>query len=188
MPQQLLVGKQLFYRGAFQSSWFEKTLTVVGSRKMTNYGCAAVARLVPQLVEAGVTLISGFMYGVDQEVHRRTLEFGGRTVAVLGWGIDWAVGPEDLALFKKIEKQGLIVSEYPLQTVPQLWMFPARDRLMAQLGQGTLVIEAAKRSGSLITANYAGKLKRPLFAVPGPITSAVSAGTNELIQSGRAVW
>jgi len=187
MPKLTLAGIKLYYRGELHHSWMRRSLTIVGSRRMTNYGREVIGRIVPQLVEAGLTLISGFMYGVDQEVHRVCLECGGQTVAVLGWGIDWEVNPEDLSLLREIENKGLILSEYSGDTVPQLWMFPARDRVMAVLGQGTLVIEAACRSGSLITAEYAGKFKRPLYAVPGPITSTVSAGTNELIQSGKAV-
>jgi len=190
-PQNFLELKPkvqtLYYSGNALLFNSARSLTIVGSRKMTNYGREVINRIVPPLVEAGLTLISGFMYGVDQEVHRVCLECGGQTVAVLGWGIDWSEGAENQELQRKLVERGLLVSQYPQKTVPQLWMFPARDRLMAALGQGTLVIEAARRSGSLITADYAGKLKRPLFAVPGPITSVVSAGTNELLQRGRAV-
>lgn len=162
-------------------------LTIVGSRKMTQYGKQVVEQIVPALVEAGVVLVSGFMYGVDQAVHRVCLECGGKTIGVLGWGIDWLVTSTDQSLYNLIRTQGLLVSEYSGTTKPQLWMFPQRDRIMAKLSQGTLVIEAAEGSGSLITAEFAKKFKKKLFAVPGPITSRVSAGTNGLIKSGQAL-
>jgi DNA processing protein len=164
-----------------------KLLTVVGSRKMTRYGEQVVKKLIPPLVQAGVVIVSGFMYGVDQAAHRACLDSGGFTIAVLGWGITWPVLPVEKALYNEIKQQGLFISEYPGKTKPQLWMFPARDRVMAALGQATLVIEAAKKSGSLITARYAKQFKRKLFAVPGPITSTVSGGTNMLIKSGQAL-
>lgn len=163
-----------------------KVLTVVGSRKMTHYGGQVVSKLLAPLVQAGVVIVSGFMYGVDQASHRLCLDYGGLTVAVLGWGIDWPVLPVEQALYEEIKEKGLLLSEYPAKSSPQLWMFPARDRLMAALGQATLVIEAAEKSGSLITARYAKQFKRPLFSVPGPITSTVSSGTNMLIKSGQA--
>ena len=165
----------------------ERVLTVVGSRKMTRYGEQVVSKLLIPLVQAGVVIVSGFMYGVDQSCHRVCLDYGGLTVAVLGWGIDWPVLPVEQPLYQEIKAKGLLLSEYPKKTSPQLWMFPARDRLMAALGQATLVIEAAEKSGSLITARYAKQFKRPLFSVPGPITSTVSSGTNMLIKSGQAL-
>ncbi|OGK66380.1 hypothetical protein A2403_04000 [Candidatus Roizmanbacteria bacterium RIFOXYC1_FULL_41_16] len=165
----------------------KRLLTVVGSRKMTRYGQQVVEKLIPPLVRAGVTIVSGFMYGVDQYVHQITLDEAGLTMAVLGWGIDWPVLPVERRLYDAISQKGLLISEYPNQTKPQLWMFPARDRIMAGLSPATLVIEAAKKSGSLITARLASRYRRKVFAVPGPITSAVSAGTNSLIKSGQAL-
>lgn len=164
-----------------------RVLTVVGSRKMTHYGQQALTRLLPPLIRAGVVIVSGFMYGVDQQAHQLCLDYQGLTVAVLGWGIDYPVLPVEQKLYGQIKQQGLLLSEYPKNTSPQLWMFPARDRLMAGLGQATLVIEAALKSGSLITGRYARQFKRKLFSVPGPITSTVSAGTNSLIKSGQAL-
>jgi len=165
----------------------DRLLTVVGSRKMTHYGQQVMDKLLPPLVRAGVIIVSGFMYGVDQYAHKVCLENNGFTIAVLGWGISWPVLPVEEELYKRIKNHGLIISEYPDKTKPQLWMFPARDRLMAGLSRATLVIEAALRSGSLITASYAKRYRRKLFSVPGPITSSVSAGTNELIKSGQAL-
>ena len=181
--------KQLYVKGnsTQQLSRLDRSITIVGSRKMTRYGAQVIEKIVPALVNAGIVIISGFMYGVDQYVHQVCLDSGGSTIAVLGWGIDRPVLPVEVALYQKIEKEGLIVSEYEKDTKPQLWMFPARDRIMAGLAQATLVIEAAKRSGSLLTANFAKRYKRKLFSVPGPITSAVSCGTNGLIKSGQAI-
>lgn len=190
-PKQLLaikpIVKQLYVKGQSRPNLWAKTITVVGSRKMTRYGKQVVDQIVPELVKAGATIISGFMYGVDQYVHEVCLQHRGFTVAVLGWGIDWPVLPIEQKLYQKIESNGQILSEYTQATKPQLWMFPARDRIMAGLAQVTLVIEAAKQSGSLLTANFAKRYKRHLFSVPGPITSAVSSGTNQLIQSGQAI-
>jgi len=165
----------------------KRVITVVGSRKMTRYGEQVIEKLIPPLVEAGIVIVSGFMYGVDQQAHRLCLDCGGSTVAVLGWGIDWPVSPVEEALYRQIYDKGLLLSEYPKNTAPQLWMFPARDRLMAGLGQAVIVVEAALKSGSLITARKAKEYRRKLFSVPGPITSAVSLGTNGLIKSGLAI-
>ena len=164
-----------------------RLLTVVGSRKMTHYGEQVIEQIIPEMIEAGVVLISGFMYGVDQKVHQTCLECGGKTVAVLGWGINWEVPSADRSLYQLIEKKGLLVSEYSNSTRPQLWMFPRRDRVMAKLSAATLVIEGAASSGSLITAGFAKEFHKKLFCVPGPITSAVSEGTNNLIKSGVAL-
>jgi len=185
-------SKPLYFKSQHLSrnsgmQWRRRSITVVGSRKMTRYGEQAIAKLLPPLIRSGVTIISGFMYGVDQACHRVCLDEGGFTVAVLGWGINWQVSPVEKELYQQIYERGLFLSEYPARTAPQLWMFPARDKLMAQLGQATLVIEAAGKSGSLITAGYAKQFHRKLFSVPGPITSTVSAGTNMLIKSSQAL-
>lgn len=178
--------KKLFYKGNLSGNIFKRSLTVVGARKMTRYGERVIESLLPPLVEAGVTIISGFMYGVDQAAHKTALFYGGKTVAVLGWGIDWPVENTDKKLYSEIEKKGLIVSEYVSDRKPQLWMFPRRNRIMAGLSEGVLVIEAAENSGSLITAAFARKYNKHLLSVPGPVTSAVSIGTNKLIKSRQA--
>lgn len=167
-------------------------VAIVGSRKMSSYGERVIEKIVPELTNAGVTIISGFMYGVDQAAHRVCLECGGRTIAVFGWGIDWdalrfggQVGEEN-KLYQEILENGLMISEYEGKTKPQLWMFPRRNRIVAGLADAVIVIEAACNSGTLITANLAVKQGKPLFAVPGPVTSSVSAGANELIKTGKA--
>ncbi|OGG07199.1 DNA protecting protein DprA [Candidatus Gottesmanbacteria bacterium RIFCSPHIGHO2_02_FULL_40_24] len=179
--------KKLYSKGNFTKNLFIKSLTVVGARKMTQYGQRVIDNLLPPLVDSGITIISGFMYGVDQAAHKKALELGGKTIAVLGWGIDWSVGASDIKLYREIEEKGLILSEFENDLKPQLWMFPRRNRIMAGLSRAVLVIEAAQNSGSLITAGFALKFRKKLLAVPGPVTSAVSQGTNGLIKSGKAV-
>ncbi len=163
-----------------------KKVAVVGSRRMTEYGRRAIEKIIPGLVEAGVVIVSGFMYGVDQEAHRACIASGGKTIAVLGWGIDWSVPEDDRALYKSILETGLLVSEYKAKTAPALWMFPQRNRIVAALADAVMVIEAAEKSGSLITARLAIEQKKKLFCLPGPVTSGVSVGTNELIKTGAA--
>ncbi len=180
--------RELYYRGTWDNSLFKKSLAVVGSRRSTSYGERVCDQLILGLVMEKVTIVSGFMYGIDSLAHQKTLEFGGKTVAVLGGGLDILYPPENEKLYLDIiASGGLIISEYPADQQPQLWTFPRRNRIVAGLSSlGVLVIEAGKKSGSLITAELARKLKKPTFAVPGPITSSTSAGTNGLIKEGLA--
>lgn len=156
---------------------------------MTDYGRRVIEKIVPQLVQDGWTIVSGFMYGVDQYVHKTCIENGGRTIAVLGWGIDYPMTNDQIPMSNKvISSGGLLVSLWKDQP-GTLWTFPARDRVMAAMGHELIVIEAGIKSGSLITAEMAYNLKRPIWAVPGPITSSVSVGTNQLISDGKAkIW
>ncbi|MBI4034967.1 MAG: DNA-protecting protein DprA [Candidatus Chisholmbacteria bacterium] len=179
--------KQLFYQGEWERGWFKKCVAVVGARRMTDYGVRVVAKLIPVLVEAGVKIVSGFMYGVDQAAHKETLASGGKTIAVLGWGIDWQMADDDLVLAHEIiDKGGLVMSEWENQA-PALWTFPQRNRIVAGLAEAVVVIEAGEKSGSLITVEWAKKLGKKVLAVPGPITSKMSIGTNQLIKSSEAV-
>lgn len=178
--------ERLFYRGIWNASLFENCVAVVGSRRMTEYGRYSVEKLIAELVGQGKTIVSGFMYGVDQAAHRAALEFGGRTIAVLGWGINWRLEKRDQDLAEKImENGGLLLSEWENQE-PALWTFPVRNRIVAALASAVYVVEAAEKSGSMITVNEAIKLQREVLAIPGPITSRVSGGTNALIASGKA--
>ncbi|KKU56209.1 MAG: Transcriptional regulator, MarR family [Candidatus Amesbacteria bacterium GW2011_GWA2_47_11] len=181
---------ELWYSGEWDEGIFTHTAAVVGSRRMTQYGQRVVEKLVPQLVSGGVTVISGMMYGVDQAAHRACMECGGRTVAVLGFGLKWpGISTNDLRFMDEIVKKGgLVVSEWENQP-GTLWTFPMRDRIMAALAQEIYVVEAAAKSGSLITAEWGVKLGRKVWAVPGPVTSKVSEGTNRLIADGKAqMW
>jgi len=170
---------------SISSSIFKNCLAVVGSRKLTNYGKQAVEQLIGQIASAGITIVSGFMYGGDAAAHRAAVKVGGRTIAVMPCGID-LIHPEDQEeLYNDIlNNNGLIISEYEGEMKPALWTYPQRNRIVAGLSKALLVIEAGEKSGSLITANYAKKFKRKVFAAPGPITSSVSVGTNALIKQG----
>lgn len=180
--------KSLFYRGNSRQSLFIKSLAVVGTRRMTRYGRQVADRLIGSLVSEKVTIVSGFMYGVDSEAHQKCLEYGGQTVAVLGGGLNIIYPPENEKLYQQIlDTNGVIFSEYEPEQKPQLWTFPQRNRIVAGLASlGVLVVEAGEKSGSLITARLAKQQGKKVFAVPGPITSTTAAGTNQLIKTHQA--
>lgn len=181
--------KHLYYCGKWNPAIFENCVAIVGSRKITDYGERIIEKMIPALVSQGQTIVSGFMYGVDQYSHRVCLENNGKTIAVLGWGIKTKLSGDDLKLAHKIiSSGGLILSEWEEQK-SALWTFPARNRIVAALCQEVIIVEAAASSGSLITARLALRLKRQLWAVPGPVTSRTSVGTNQLIAEGQAkMW
>jgi DNA processing protein len=163
-------------------------LAIVGSRRMTDYGQRVIEKWMPSLVQKGVTIVSGFMYGVDQAAHKACLDNGGKTIAVLGWGIDMKVTAEDEKLYQNIlEVNSLIVSEYEGEMLGNIATFPQRNRIVAGIADAVLVVEAAEKSGSLITARLARTFGKPLMAVPGLVTSKVAEGTNNLIKKGKAV-
>lgn len=180
--------ERLFYKGRIDLLTNDAPkLAIVGSRRMTDYGEKIIEKWMPMLVQKGITIVSGFMYGVDQAAHKACLSNGGKTIAVLGWGIDWQVGDQDVELYRKIvESNSLIVSEYEGKTVPELWLFPQRNRIVAGISDAVLVVEGAEKSGSLITARLANQFGIPLLAVPGSVFSRVSVGTNGLIKNGKA--
>lgn len=159
-------------------------LGVVGARFATSYGRQVTEKLVFDLVGAGLTIVSGLARGVDSFAHRAALEAGGRTIAVLGNGVDLIYPPENRGLAEQIIKNGAIVSEFPLGFPSMPSNFPARNRIIAGLSLGVLVTEAAIDSGSLITAGQAAEQGREVFAVPGPINSKMSAGANNLLKEG----
>lgn len=180
-----LAPKKLFYKGAWNEDIFKKCLSVVGSRRLTLYGRRATEQIVAEASGAGITIVSGFMYGGDEAAHSAAVKSGGRTVAVMPCGINRIHPPQQKQLYQDIlDNNGLIISEYEAGLVPQNWMYVQRDRIVAALSKATFVTEAALGSGSLLTANYAKKFGRKLFALPGPITSEVSKGTIQLIREG----
>lgn len=191
-PEQLSKIKncpeKLYYRGVWDNKIFDKSLAVVGSRKMTRYGQAVIEKFVPELVANKFCLISGFMYGVDSEVHRKCIEFEGITVAVLGGGVNEPLIPENDELYGDIlQTGGLVISEYEPDFKPTLWSFPQRNRIVSGLStKGVLVIEAGLKSGSLITARIAKEQGRLVYAVPGQIMNGNSLGTNWLIAENQA--
>ncbi len=173
----------LYVRGTLlpEDAW---ALAVVGTRRMTTYGQEVTRRLVSELVQANLTIVSGLALGVDRQAHQVALESGGRTIAVLGSGIDRLYPASNRALARRIIEEGALVSDYPPGTPPDAANFPPRNRIISGLSLGTLVIEAGERSGALITARFAAEQGREVFAVPGSILSPGSRGTNQLIRDG----
>lgn len=161
-------------------------VTIVGSRRATAYGRELARELGRSLAVAGMIVVSGMAFGIDGCAHRGALD-GGRTVAVLGCGPDVAYPASHRQLWRRICEQDLVLSELPPGAPPWRWTFPARNRIMAALAGMTVVVEAAARSGSLITADLAADLGRDLGAVPGPVTSRASAGPNALLAGGACV-
>jgi len=160
-------------------------VALVGSRKATEYGLEAAAFFGRSLAQAGLTVVSGFALGVDAAAHRGALNAaGGTTVAVLGCGLDVAYPRQHKELGERIVTTGARISEMPLGWLPRRWTFPIRNRIIAALARGTLVVQAARRSGSLITAHHALELGRDVWAVPGPIFEEKALGTNGLIRDG----
>lgn len=159
-------------------------VAIVGSRKTTSYGRLVAERLSAGLAEAGFTIVSGMARGIDTIAHMGAIKCGGRTIAVLGTGLDRAYPPENKGLMERIADSGYVVSEFPFGTVPNRENFPQRNRLISGLSLGVVVVEAAAGSGALITARYALEQNREVFAVPANINSPNATGTNELIKSG----
>ena len=162
-------------------------LAIVGSRRMTEYGRRVLESFMPTLVASGVTIVSGMMYGVDQEAHKLCLKYGGKTIAVLGFGINNPkTSREDGQMIEKIVGGGgLVISEWESEE-GNVWTFPARNRIVVGLADAVLVIEADEVSGSMVTVKWANKYKKPVYAIPGQIFSHVSRGTNRIIANGSA--
>ncbi|MFC1844427.1 DNA-processing protein DprA [Thermodesulfobacteriota bacterium] len=159
-------------------------LGIVGSRASTVYGRSVAEQMAKNLASQGFTIISGLALGIDTAAHAGALAAEGKTVAVLGCGLDIVYPPSNRNLYEQITSAGAVVSEYPLGTKPDSFRFPARNRIISGMSIGIVVVEAAKRSGSLITASHALEQGREVFAVPGRIDSVKSAGTHTLLQQG----
>lgn len=159
-------------------------VAIVGARQATPYGLEVAETLAADLAARGVTIVSGLARGIDTAAHRGALAAGGRTLAVLGHGIARVYPPENRALADAIVEHGALLSQFPATIGPLAHHFPTRNRTLAGLALGVVVVEAAERSGALITAGQAGELGREVFAVPGRITSPASRGTNGLIRDG----
>lgn len=162
-------------------------IAVVGARAATAYGRTVAERLGRELAAAGITVISGLARGIDGCAHRGALAGGGRTVAILGAGLDRIYPPEHDRLAAGIAACGALLSEFPLGAAPEPWHFPLRNRVISGLARGVVVVEAAVRSGALGTADMALEQGREVFAIPGPVTSPASAGTNRLIRQGAGL-
>lgn len=174
----------LFLKGNITLLNKARKLAIVGAREASCYGKNVLQHLLPPLLKREITIVSGLAKGIDTLAHQTTMDFGGETIAVIAGGFNHLYPKENEKLATKIGKDHLIISEYPPETRPTKWQFPARNRIISGLCEGTIIIEARRKSGSLITANYALQEGREVFAVPGSIFSPFSEGTNDLIQHG----
>ncbi len=176
----------LFVRGTLTPA-DEWSVALVGTRKATVYGREVAHRLATDLVQNRVTLVSGLARGIDCIAHQAALEAGGRTLAILGSGVDYIYPAEHRKLAEAIVENGALISDYPLGTRPEAANFPARNRIISGLSLGVVVVEADVKSGALITADFALDHGREVFAVPGSILSPASAGCNRLLRDGASI-
>ena len=176
----------LFLRGDISQS-DERAVAIVGTRNVTEYGRGLAHRFGVELARAGVTVVSGLARGIDTAAHRGALDGGGRTFAVTGCGLDIVYPSDNKELMLEIEGQGAVLSEWAPTTNPEAWHFPARNRIIAGLSLGVIVVEAAAKSGALITADFANELGREVFAVPGNIHKTQSRGPHQLIRDGATL-
>lgn len=177
--------KKLYYKGTWHEDIFKQCLAVVGSRHLTSYGRRATEQIVGEIAASGITIVSGFMFGGDEAAHSAAVHVGGKTIAVMPCGVDVVFPPQNKKLYQEIlDNNGLIISEYESNISPALHTFVQRDRIVAGLSKAVFVTEAALESGSLVTANYAKKFGKKIFALPGQITSELSKGTLKLIKEG----
>jgi DNA processing protein len=174
----------LFVKGDLSLLKIDKKLAVVGSRQSTQYGKNAIRLIFPGLINKGILIVSGLAKGIDCYAHEYAIKNGGKTIAVIAGGFHHIYPKENLPLAIEMMTNQLIISEYPPDTKPLKWHFPARNRIISGLAIGTFIIEAKRKSGSLITANYAINEGRDVFALPGSIFNPFSFGTNDLIQQG----
>lgn len=175
----------LFYRGKLPAD-DDTTVAIVGSRRATAYGKEAAAYFANGFARSGAWVVGGMARGIDSAAHRAALDAGGKTIGVLGCGIDVVYPPENRQLYADAVQNGCIISEYPLGTRPLAMNFPIRNRVISGLSRAVLVVEAGTKSGTQITVDYAKLQKRRIYAVPGSIFSVASVGTLRLIKSGVA--
>jgi len=175
--------KVLYINGSFREE-DANAVAIVGSRRASRYGIEMSEKLGYDLALCGVTVVSGMARGVDSAAHRGALKAGGRTIAVMGSGHGYIYPPENKDLYKKISESGAVISEFENDASPLPRNFPIRNRIISGLALGIVVVEAAKNSGALITADFALEQNREVFAVPGKISSVTSVGTHELIKDG----
>jgi len=174
----------LYQLGNFDFNNSELIISIVGTRKPTSYGKMAAEKITKDLVNYGFNTVSGLAYGIDSVCHQTTLENNGKTIAVLGSGVDIIFPLINKKMAEKIVENGALISEYAPTTSALKYHFPARNRIISGLSLGTIVVEASTKSGSLITARLAVEQNREVFAIPGPIFSSLSEGCHQLIQTG----
>ncbi|MCM8790944.1 MAG: DNA-processing protein DprA [Candidatus Omnitrophica bacterium] len=175
--------KELYVNGTLEKR-DEIAVAIVGSRRASMYGLEMAEKLAFELALRGVTVVSGMARGIDSAAHKGALKANGRTIAVMGSGHNVIYPPENRRLYDQIITSGAVITEYEDDMPPLPENFPARNRIISGLSLGVVVVEAARNSGALITANFAAEQGREVFAVPGKVSSATSAGTNELIKDG----
>ncbi len=177
----------LFYIGDLRGFLKMPSIAVIGSRRCTSYGRKVARTLARDFVRSGVAVVSGLARGIDAEAHRGVIEIDGVTMAVLGNGLDICYPPEHDRLSERIIEKGVLLSEYPPRTEPAKYRFPERNRLISGFSKGVVVVEAGRKSGTMITVNTALDQGRDVFAVPGEVTRALSMGTNMLLRDGAGV-
>ena len=175
--------QQLYINGSFKEE-DKNAIGIVGSRRATRYGLEMAEKLAFDIAIRGITVVSGMARGVDSAAHRGALKAKGRTIAVMGSGHGHIYPTENKGLYGQISGSGAVVTEFENDELPDPWHFPMRNRIISGLSMGIVVVEAARNSGALITADYAMEQGREVFAVPGKISSLTSAGTHDLIKDG----
>lgn len=181
----------IYVRGALPPKG-ARSIAIVGARQADEYGCSVASYFARELSKRGISVISGLAHGVDSAAHKGAVEASGYTMGVLGCGINICYPKENASLFRAVERQGGIMSEYGLDVLPKAGLFPLRNRLIAAMADGILVTQARERSGSLITVDQGLELGKDIFSVPGRVGDVLSEGCNNLIQSGAklvtGVW
>ena len=177
---------KLYYKGNLDLLKEERLIAVVGTRNPSSYGKLCCEYMVKKMTSANITIVSGFAKGIDSIAHKTSLLTDGKTIAVIASGLDIVYPASNLSLYREIEEKGLILSEYEAGVKPFKSNFPQRNRIIAGLSRGTIVVESKDRGGSLITADLALEFNRDVYAVPGDVFSEYSKGCNNLIRDARA--
>lgn len=177
---------KLYYKGNLDLLKEERLIAVVGTRNPSSYGKLCCEYMVKKMSRANITIVSGFAKGIDSIAHKTSLLTDGKTIAVIASGLDIVYPASNLSLYREIEEKGLILSEYEAGVKPFKSNFPQRNRIIAGLSRGTIVVESKDRGGSLITADLALEFNRDVYAVPGDVFSEYSKGCNNLIRDARA--
>ncbi len=177
---------KLYYKGNLDLLKDERLIAVVGTRNPSSYGKLCCEYMVKKMTSANITIVSGFAKGIDSIAHKTSLLAGGKTIAVIASGLDIVYPASNLSLYREIEEKGLILSEYEAGVKPFKFNFPQRNRIIAGLSKGIIVVESKDRGGSLITADLALEFNRDVYAVPGDVFSEYSKGCNNLIRDSKA--
>jgi DNA processing protein len=177
----------LYVRGEIPHGCPRHALAIVGARACSAYGRSQARLFAGKLARSGIAVVSGLARGVDAAAHQGALECNGWTVGVLGCGIDLVYPPVNRGLYREVGARGALVSEFPLGTTPRKMNFPRRNRIIAALSAGVLVVEARERSGTLITVDHALELGKEIYCLPGAVTSPLSTGTHDLIRQGATL-